>query len=489
MSDHTKSLLNFNEYFKRTQEVFNTPGCSICVTKGDKTIMSSGFGYKDKERTKPVDADTQFYIASNTKGFVALCAAILADENKLKWDSPVIEYIPWFKMYDDYATNHVTLRDIFSHQTGLPENIQVRIDTDTGKSVQEMRKEIVEKIRYIKPSYEIHTDLQYNSLMYTVAAYIIGELSGMLWEEFTIERVLKPLDMNNTFFNQDKARATGNCSDFYFCKDDDDSIEAFKFDEDDAEKLNPYGAAGCMTSTANDMQNYLIMLSNSGKFKDKQIVSNENLKQMFKSAMVQNWDYPFPELGNAGAASGWFTWDYRGYKVIEHGGFFGTQIYIMQDEKIGISVFTNLCGCDYCNVLPIIHTIYDRLLELKPIDWISGFKKMLDGIIENRRKDEEDNMIKKIEGTKISHPLDDYCGKYANEISTPVIVSQKDGNLFIKFSNDENIQIEHYHYDTFKVRFEKYDYEMFLRFQSDIKGNINKIVLENEESILTKVDL
>ena len=374
MIDNKNVLLDFDKFFDNSKELQPTPGCSVCVTKGKKVLMSSGFGYKDMENKDPVDADTQFFLASNTKTFVTLCAALLVDEGKLEFTRPIKEYIPWFKLYDEYATNRITLRDVFSHQTGLPD-VRVHIEMDKFSSIQEQRKEIVRKLRYIEPTCDIRTILQYNSTMYTLAAYLIGEVSGMLWEDFTTERILKPLGMNNTHFNKAKAYRTGNCSEFYYIDINNNEMKKLYHHDpnDDPDSYNPNGAGGCMTSTANDMKNFLIMFANDGRFQDKVFLSSESLKQLLDSSFAENWDGPFDELGNAAAALGWFVWGYRGHKIREHGGFYGSTIIIMPDQNIGVSIFPNLNGIYYGQALAF--NIFDRLLGLDQIDWINRLAK------------------------------------------------------------------------------------------------------------------
>lgn len=484
MNRYKKALEDFNIYFNRIQKEYTIPGCSICVTKGSDVIISSGYGYKNNDTKEVMDADTQYFLASDTKNFVSLSAAILVDEGKLDWDRPIKEYIPWFKLYDEYATNRICLKDIFSHQSGMGSGY-INLDTDESASVQEKRKNLLYKLRFIKPECDINTKHIYSSLMFAVPAYLIGEVSGMCWEDFLMERVLKPLNMKNTFFNRLKAVNTGNFSKYYYTDEDGDLSSYDDTFDGDPKKYNPFGASGCMTTTANDMRNYLIMLSNDGKFENKQIVSSKNLKRMYSSVFVENWDDPFDELGNGAAGLGWYIWSYRGHRIIEHGGYFGSWLVIIPSKNIGISVFPNFNNNDYPGTKAIVFNILDRMLCMNQIDWITRYKPIYDKTIKDNMKNAK-KQDRQVKGTKPSHPLENYTGIYKNGAMGRVEVLFEDGKLFFKTKNEEKKVMEHYHYDTFMIHNKINNYKELIGFKTNLQGQIIQIACFSDKNILLK---
>ena len=98
---------------------WDVPSLSICVVQDGKTLLCDGIGMRDNA-SRPADAQTLYQIASCTKAFTATAAAVLATEGKLDFDTPVIEYLPAFRLNDRYATENLTLRDFLSHRSGLP---------------------------------------------------------------------------------------------------------------------------------------------------------------------------------------------------------------------------------------------------------------------------------------------------------------------------------------------------------------------------------
>ncbi|MBC8061667.1 MAG: serine hydrolase [Clostridiaceae bacterium] len=79
--------------------------------------------------------------------------AILVDEGKLEWDKPIKNYIPNFKLYDPYATEHLTIRDILCHRSGLPAHDWSMDD------IKLTRKDKVGLLQYLEPNYEMRQKL------------------------------------------------------------------------------------------------------------------------------------------------------------------------------------------------------------------------------------------------------------------------------------------------------------------------------------------
>ena len=98
---------------------FQVPGLALAIVKDGKVVLARGYGVRKLGDPTPVDARTQFGIASNTKFFTATALGLLVEERKLEWDAPVIRYLPAFAMYDPYVTRELTVRDLLVHRSGL----------------------------------------------------------------------------------------------------------------------------------------------------------------------------------------------------------------------------------------------------------------------------------------------------------------------------------------------------------------------------------
>ncbi|MHC4120311.1 MAG: serine hydrolase domain-containing protein, partial [Planctomycetota bacterium] len=97
------------------------PGLAIAVVERDKIVLSRAFGFADRKKTIPVTEDTIFPIGSNSKPFTSTLISMLVTEGKMRWDDPIIKYLPEFKLRirSDNNGDQVTMRDLLSHRTGF----------------------------------------------------------------------------------------------------------------------------------------------------------------------------------------------------------------------------------------------------------------------------------------------------------------------------------------------------------------------------------
>ena len=101
-SYHCKAAPNIDlaSYVDRARQEFNVPGIALAVVKDGAVVFEQGFGKRNLNDGKLVDAHTMFCIASNTKSFTATAVETLADHGKLHLDDRVIDHLPWFRMAD-----------------------------------------------------------------------------------------------------------------------------------------------------------------------------------------------------------------------------------------------------------------------------------------------------------------------------------------------------------------------------------------------------
>src|SRR6187401_3440586 len=97
----------------------SSAGMAIAIVKDDKVVFAKGYGVRELGKSEPVDQNTLFAIASNSKAFTTASLAILVDEKKLAWEDKVSKYLPDFQMYDPWVTSELTVRDLVTHRVGL----------------------------------------------------------------------------------------------------------------------------------------------------------------------------------------------------------------------------------------------------------------------------------------------------------------------------------------------------------------------------------
>lgn len=113
-------LDQFDALVAEVMAEWRIPGLAMAVVRRDEPPLLRCWGLRDIEAGAPVGPDTLFPICSVTKSFTATGLALLVDEGKLDWDTPVREMLPEFRLRDPVASEQATLRDLWTHRTGVP---------------------------------------------------------------------------------------------------------------------------------------------------------------------------------------------------------------------------------------------------------------------------------------------------------------------------------------------------------------------------------
>mgnify|MGYP001090432715 CR=1 FL=1 len=480
---------DFRNYVNREMKTWNVPGAAVCVIEDGKVIFSEGFGYRDVEKKLMVTPKTVFAIGSASKAFTSLTVGMLVDEKRLDWDRPIREYYPRLRMYDPYVTEHVTLRDALSHRSGVPRH-------DVVWPYEKMtRKEIVDRIRYLQPSYGFREVLQYNNFLYVLSGAVAGEVAGKSWEEFVKERIFTPLGMASSNFDVEESQRTPDFALPYGLKiktpgempekPTDVPVERVPFHQ-----IQAMGPTGSINSNLEDMTKWVMLHLNEGKAGEKQIVSKEALREMHTPQMAIKENSPlkilmFKEMPIMNYGLGWFIQPYRGNYLVHHGGNidgFSSFVSFMPEEKIGIVVLTNMNATWLPHVLT--YNIYDRLLGFKEIDWS---KKFMDRVSEEAKKKKEAAEKEEKERKKDTcptHPFETYTGQYANPAYGLVIIGKEGDHLNITYKSKTG-RLIHYHYDTFKagIQYTVFTLDHKVTFQMNEKGDIDRLSIPLEGGV------
>jgi CubicO group peptidase (beta-lactamase class C family) len=120
------------------------PGMAVAVVHGGKTLYAKGFGVRDAGKPDKVDADTVFQLASLSKPISATVVAHQVGTGAIRWDTPVVEKLPWFALSDPAVTGMLSVGDLFSHRSGLPDHAGDMLE-DLGYD----RRTVLERLRQL----------------------------------------------------------------------------------------------------------------------------------------------------------------------------------------------------------------------------------------------------------------------------------------------------------------------------------------------------
>jgi CubicO group peptidase (beta-lactamase class C family) len=445
----------------------NTVGFAIGVVKDGQIVHVKGYGVNSVDSKEAVTADTPFGIASNSKAFTSAALAILVDQGKIKWEDKVIDYIPEFKMYNDYVTNNFNIQDLLTHRSGLglgagdlmifPDGADFTID------------DVLTAFQYFEPTTAFRTQFDYDNLLYLVAGELTARVSGKTWETFVDEEILKPLEMNNSYSSFSDVLKNGKFAVAHSF--DGKSLKEIQNPKSDSysnakQRLN--GAAGGIWASANDMCNWMLAQLNEGKYGadlDKTLFSEQQQQEMWRmhTPMNQQQDPRSPfKVHFSGYGLGWFLSDFNGFLKVEHSGLIAgmsSEVTLIPELELGIVVLNNSEGAGFLNGL-MGFILLDEYLKLETgINWLEMAKGMQQQGQQMGDPDAE-KVWAEVESNKdLKISNDNYVGVYEDDWFGKVEIFEKDGDLWFKSHKSPRLngKMAFYNGNTFAIKWEYQD--------------------------------
>ena len=464
------ALNGFDDYVQKAMKEWEVPGVAIAIVKGDQIVLAKGYGVRKIGEPAVVDERTLFAIGSSSKAFTAAALAILVDQGKVKWDDPVTKYLPGFEMYDPYVTRELTVRDLLTHRSGLQRGDFLWYGSEID------RDEILRRTRFLKPSWSLRSTFGYQNLMYLAAGQLVAKVSGKTWDEFIQQRIFAPLAMNSSSTSINAFKTADNVASPHAKVED--KLQAIPW-----RNIDNIAPAGSINSNVLDMAQWVRLQLSNGTIKNDRVFTAAAAKEMHASQTVIRFEPPFsmyyPEAHFLNYGLGWFLHDYRGRKVVEHGGAIDgmrAQVALIPEEKLGLVVLSNLNG----SALPValMYRIFDSFLAASPRDWSAELLKTTKTLEEQAKAAEKKQESERTTGTKPSVSLDKYAGTYRNELYGDVKISNHDAKLNFRFGPAFTSDLEHWHYDTFRARFfTAGGAKTFVTFALNAQGEVETLVL------------
>ena len=334
---------------------FGVPGCAVLVVHEGEVVLRDGFGRRDLAKDLPVTTSTLFPIGSSTKTFTAALCALAVDGGLIGWDDPIVDHLPGFALQDPVATRELSLRDMLAHRSGLPRHDLLWYAASDGSLT---RDELIQALRHLPANRGFRQAWQYNNLIFTTAGELAGRLFGSSYEEAVRSQLLKPLGMARTGFSvSDLVR-------------DPDAARPYVVDADGGAPVEvPYasldlvGPAGNINSTVDDLTGWVLELL--GRPAGEPVLSPPALELLRTPVMPLSEVSPLTIGRSVGYAAGLAVDEYRGFRVLHHGGNidgFSSQVSVLPETGSAVVVLCNRSSSGLRDALPYV--LYDRLLGL-----------------------------------------------------------------------------------------------------------------------------
>ena len=466
------SSAGIDSLVERSRKSFRVPGIAVAIIKDGKLIHVKGYGLRSLNTRLPVDANTLFGIASNTKAFTAIALGMLVDEGKISWDDKVRTWIPEFKMYSPYVTEEFTIRDLITHRSGLGLGAGDLMFFPDSSDFE--LKDIIYNLQFLKPTAGFRSKFAYDNNLYIVAGEVLRRASGMSWEDFVESRILKPVGMSQTAASFDRLQDTANIIDAHAVVEGQVRVIARSHSKAD----HP---AGSIYSNLHDLSKWVTLLLNQGYLgpDSLRIYSLSVQKEVWSPQTILPVDDPNPYHSHFKAYGlGFFLEDLNGYKQISHtGGLEGmvTQIVMFPELKLGIIVLTNQEETDA--FMAISNQIKDGYLGVPYRNWVSELT--MEQRIQHASAQKIIDSIQLEIQTARMHPIPGfhfgvYAGRYRDPWLGEVNISEKNGHYWFASKRSPKLSGEMFPYkeNSFVVKWRdrSMDADAFVIFRLNETG-------------------
>ncbi|WP_235864016.1 alpha/beta fold hydrolase [Sutcliffiella halmapala] len=359
---------DFEHATKQLVEKYLIPGTSVALAQDGEVVSSSGLGFRNIEKSLPVNLDTVFGIGSITKSITCIAIMQLQEQGKLSVDDPVVKYLPEFTLKDSITVKEMTIHHFMTHSAGIPPlsslYYALRRTMEIDPSVKDHKSLQVEEenLGYIDTYDQLMSfigkldldllgkpgnNFSYSNDCYALLGTIIERASGKSYEQYVYDHILKPCRMDRSFFTIEEYGDDENLQMSYAI----DEIEGRKYVYQapiwwDAPAMR---AAGFLKSSTADMLKYAEIFRNTGVVNDQRILSTESVEAMMTPHIEA-------QPGRYYGYGLMITPDYFGTRLVEHGGnlkAIAAQMSVLPEVGLSGVTLTNLAGVPASRIMEL----------------------------------------------------------------------------------------------------------------------------------------
>lgn len=482
-----------DDVVESTRRAFDVPGIAVAIVKDGEVVLARGYGVRDIGSGEPVDAQTRFAIASQTKAFTSASLSILADEGKLSLDDRVIDHLPGFRMSDPYVTREMRIRDLLTHRSGLALGAG---DLLFWPASEHSTEEIVRRLAHVPLATSFRADYAYDNVLYAVAQRVIETVSGQSYGDFVSEHIFVPVGMQGAVINSDQLPPDANVATGHAKPGFDGELETVA-----AMTWSNNQAAGGIYASVDDLARWMQVQLEGGVLgknddgSERRLFSAERHRGMWE--LVTPIRIPaepaVPDLAPAlpqfyGYGEGWSVSEYRGRKLVWHtGGWPGmvSRITLVPELDLGIVVLTNQeVGAAF---QAITYEALDQFLQAPDSDWVAAYSA---AVKTSRGKADEawkKHQAARDRRSRPSLPLSDYAATYRDAWYGDVVISLENRELVMRFAHTPALvgTLEHWQHDTFLVRWHDraLNADAFASFALDPDGKVRELRMQAASSL------
>lgn len=362
-----KAAPAIDNLYKYYADSLHSPGMVYAIVANGKILHSGNIGYSNVEKKYKANSSSAFRVASMTKSLVGMAILQLRDKGKLKLDDPVYLYIPELKDQKYLSTDapEISIKNLLTHSAGFPEDNPWG-DRQLGITDQQMLDMFKKGIQF---SNVPGITYEYSNMGFAMLGYIIKKVSGKTYEEYINQYILKPLGMNNTYWEYNKIPEKDFALGYRYVNE--------KWVPQPVLHDGAYGAMGGLITTIEDFNKYISFHltawppsneKETGPLKRSSVREMDGPRQM--GPLNANNKYPggrfCPTIAAYGYGIRWVK-DCEGRISIGHSGGlpgYGSNWMILPDYGIGVITFSNVT---YAPATMINNHVLDTLINISAL--------------------------------------------------------------------------------------------------------------------------
>ncbi len=373
--DFSEAVRMIDTWLEAQRDYDNLPGISVAIVTDQELLWSKAYGMADLEKKVPSSPSTIYSICSISKLFTSVAIMKLRDAGKLSLEDLVADHLPWFNLQQRFpGTGPITIRSVLTHSSGLPRESDYPYWSPPDFPFP-TQKQVIAKLGSQRTLYSPSTYFQYSNLGISLLGEIVAEVSGMPYEKYIEENILKPLRLADTRTKLPESLWRGKLATGYTSIKRDGSRSMLPLFQ-----AKGIAAAAGFSSTVEDLARFASWQFRLLEKGGEEIIRASTLREMHRVHWVDpDWKTTW--------GLGFSVYEVDGKTMVGHGGScpgYRSTLTIDPSEKQAFIVMINSSG-------------------VSPSKYATGMREILK---KAKDKDEEE---------KAAVDLEDYAGHYDSQ--------------------------------------------------------------------------
>ena len=348
-------LDDYEDYINESLKLTSTPGAAIAIIYDSTIIYLKGFGVKNVDTQEPVDVHTVFRLASVSKSVTSVLLGTMVEDGILKWDDPIVKYLPHFELKSPTYTKALTIRHVLSHTTGLPYHTYTNlIEEDTPHD------ELIAELKNVDLIGEPGKIYSYQNVAYSLVADVVKSATGHSFENELKTRLFGPLHMANASVSYEELLASPNFAQPHLMRG-----HQWKTIPISPTYYNTAPAGG-INASITDMAKLMVALLGNRE----NVITQKTIDQLFTPevrATAKNRNFnKWNRVKKSFYGLGWRVLTFKNDTLAYHGGYvngYRSEIAVHPKKKIAICVLANGPGDFSDHAIPAFFNTYDKYFK------------------------------------------------------------------------------------------------------------------------------